>query len=145
MDILDLPNVFDLPGPQFLLFYIAFGAIVMGALYVLFLVSDSAAPMPRLLGDPYQIAGLRGGPREAARIGVLSLVDRNLAQIRGDDLFVPPGNRAPLGLNPIERAIFQRCSQSPVMARDIPGDPRVSAACAAMLGPLIATGLVPDA
>src|SRR5260370_42284230 len=86
-----------------------------------------------------------GGAREAARIGVLSRVDRNLAEIRGDDLFVPPSNSAPLGLNPIERAIFQCCSESPVMARNIPQDTRVSAACAAALGPLIATGLVPDA
>src|SRR5438105_119069 len=125
MDIFDLPNVFDLPGPQFLIFYIVFGVVVAGTLFALFHVSElgvGAAPVMRLLGDPYEIAGLRGGPREAARVGVLSLVDRNLAEIRGDDLVVPAGKRAPLGLHPIERAIFQRCSQSSVPAKDIPQD-----------------------
>src|SRR5687767_591732 len=62
-------NPFDLPGPQFLLFYTILAGIVLGALVFWRRRAElSAAPARIDLSDPYLIAYLRGGEMEVLRV-----------------------------------------------------------------------------
>lgn len=118
-------NVFDLPGPQFLQFYLSFGGLVFALAWVLLWFGSAGhGGHPALLGDPYQIAFLRGGPYEATRIGVVSLVDRGLLEVNSGKL-ASTGSVEPRDLHPIEREILGTCSRVPqeasrVLARDNP-------------------------
>jgi uncharacterized protein (TIGR04222 family) len=75
-------NPFDLPGPQFLLVYLVFGVLVNLAVRRLFRgAPDDLTTIARArqaLDDPYRLACLRGGPAEAIRVAVFSLLDRGL-------------------------------------------------------------------
>jgi uncharacterized protein (TIGR04222 family) len=77
-------NPFDLYGPEFLVFYVVFaGAVVM----LLYLANKLGAPadVPSLpLEDPYLLACLRGGRREAITAATISLIDRGLLQVNSD-------------------------------------------------------------
>jgi uncharacterized protein (TIGR04222 family) len=69
---------FDMRGPEFLVFYIIIGAIVITALTLL-RHSGEASDTPKVnLSDPYMIAFLRGGKNESLRVVTMSLVDRGL-------------------------------------------------------------------
>src|SRR5437016_2515947 len=130
-------NVFDLPGPEFLLFYILFGALVAGAAYaVLWLYSGGHGRHPALLGDPYQIAYLRAGPNEAGRVGVVSLVDRGLLELAHPNL-IRTGSQPPRDLHPIEREILANWSDLPGEASRVMAFPRVRNACSAAGEPLV--------
>ena len=62
-------NPFDLPGPEFLLFYTIFSAVVLGGLVFWRRRAElSAAPARIDLSDPYLIAYLRGGKKEVLRV-----------------------------------------------------------------------------
>jgi uncharacterized protein (TIGR04222 family) len=75
-------NPFDLRGPEFLLFYFIFAAVVLLALSTSRkLKKGSDKPNPSL-DDPFQIAFLRGGELEAVRVATLSLMDRGLLSIK---------------------------------------------------------------
>jgi uncharacterized protein (TIGR04222 family) len=74
---------FDLPGPQFLVFYGVFALAVILALNLGRRLYETG-PMPQIEAtDPYLFACLRGGPNEVARVATLALVDRGLLQIGG--------------------------------------------------------------
>jgi len=111
-------NPFDLSGPPFLAFYAGVAAFVAVAVKLLIDAGEGGAPPALPLGDPYQIAWLRGGTPEAACIAVLALTDRRLLTVSGDNLvnFAP---RQSFVREPIERAILSRCAQS-----GTPGDRR---------------------
>jgi uncharacterized protein (TIGR04222 family) len=66
-------NPFDLSGPSFLAFYIGVAIIVVVVAKLAIDAAEGGAPPALPLGDPYQIAWLRGGTPEAARIAVLAL------------------------------------------------------------------------
>src|SRR5262245_41189785 len=71
-------NPFNLSGPEFLVFYILFSAVVLVVAWH-FRRQAESGPTPRMdLSDPYLIACLRGGETEALRLGVLALIDRGL-------------------------------------------------------------------
>ena len=64
---------FDLTGPEFLLFYLVFGGLILVAL--LFWRNMSAEPEPPAmnLADPYLIAYMRGEKEwEALRVATVS-------------------------------------------------------------------------
>jgi uncharacterized protein (TIGR04222 family) len=96
------------------------------------------------LGDPYQIAWLRGGTPEAARIAVLALIDRGLLAVNGDNL-VNSGSGQSFVREPIERAILSRCAQSGTAATAVLDDPAVEHACASYKAQLEQQQLMPDA
>src|SRR3974390_1249430 len=74
---------FDLPGPQFLVFYGVFALAIILALNIGRRISEGG-PTPQIEAtDPYLFACLRGGPKEVARVATLGLVDRGLLQISG--------------------------------------------------------------
>jgi uncharacterized protein (TIGR04222 family) len=66
---------FALSGPRFLLFYLVLGVVVL-ALIALPRWMRSGAPAK--LSDPYAIACLRGGEKEAAQAAAISLAGRGL-------------------------------------------------------------------
>jgi uncharacterized protein (TIGR04222 family) len=71
-------NPFDLRGPEFLLFYIVFSAVVLFILFFLRKLDERRDSGKPPLDDPYLIACLRGGESEALRVATLSLIDRGL-------------------------------------------------------------------
>jgi uncharacterized protein (TIGR04222 family) len=73
---------FELRGPEFLLFYAVFAAVVLAALYWMRLLAEPRTSVR--LTDPYLIAYLRGGDTEAVRVAALALVDRRLLAIVKD-------------------------------------------------------------
>src|SRR5260370_30319628 len=117
-------NPCDLSGPSFLVFYIVFAVIVVVAVKLAIDAAEQGAPPSLPLGDPYQIAWLRGGTAEAARIAVLALTDRGLLAVNGDNL-VNSGSGQSFVREPIERAILSRCAQSGTAATAVLDDPAV--------------------
>jgi uncharacterized protein (TIGR04222 family) len=105
-------NPFDLPGPQFLLFYAMLGAGVLFAVYAFRQQAEGGEPRRLPSMDPYLIAFLRGGPVEAVRLGVAVLVDRQLLESEGGDRVVRRKNVRPThGSNDLERAILEQCEK----------------------------------
>lgn len=103
-------NPFDLPGPQFLQFYMFLGCIVLTMLYYARRISESGS-IPKIdYSDPYLIAYLRGGEKEAARVAIVSLIDRGLLRLLGDRLEV--NGDATAVRRPIEKAIMRRAKLS---------------------------------
>ncbi len=137
-------NPFDLSGPSFLVFYICVALIVIIALKLVIDEAEGGAPRALPLSDPYQIAWLRGGTPEAARIAVLSLIDRGLLAVSGDNL-VNLGATPSVVREPIERAILARCAQSGTPAIAVLNDPAVERACASYRTRLERMQLMPDA
>lgn len=136
-------NVFDLPGPEFLQFYFAFGAVVgIAAWAFLWAASRGGGRLPPLLTDPFQIAWLRGGPLEAARVAVVSLVDRGLLQVERSRMTAT--SRRPRGLHPIESALLANCFNTGGEAAKVLSAASVRAACRAACEPLIRLGLAPS-
>src|SRR3984893_5422419 len=117
-------NPFDLSGPQFLVFYIGIALIVVIAMKLAIDMGEGGAPPTLPLGDPYQIAWLRGGTPEAVRIAVLALTDRGLLAVHGDNL-VTFGPGQSFVREPIERAILSRCAQPGTAATAVLDDPAV--------------------
>jgi uncharacterized protein (TIGR04222 family) len=136
-------NPFDLSGPSFLVFYIVFAVIVVVAVKLAIDTAEQGAPPALPLSDPYQIAWLRGGTAEAARIAVLALTDRGLLAIQGDDL-VNFGPARSFVREPLERAILARCAQSGTAATAVLDDPAVEQACAVYQAQLERLQLMPD-
>jgi len=118
--------------------------IVIIALKLAIDEAERGAPRALPLSDPYQIAWLRGGTPEAARIAVLSLIDRGLLAVTGDNL-VNLSTAQSVAREPIERAILARCAQSGTPATVILGEPAVERACASYRARLERLQLMPDA
>ena len=137
-------NPFDLSGPAFLVFYICLALMVIIALKLAIDEAEGGAPRALPLSDPYQIAWLRGGTPEAARIAVLSLTDRGLLAVSGDNL-VNLSTAPSVVREPIERAILARCAQSGTPATAVLGEPVVERACASYRARLERLQLMPDA
>jgi uncharacterized protein (TIGR04222 family) len=121
-------NPFDLPGPEFLAFYVVLTAIVLVLLYVIFQYAEDGQPPTLPLRDPYKIAWLRGGNREAARMAVLSLTDRGLVELVGSKLSLKAGRRVGVR-HPLEQAIVRRCEAGPLNVGSIAKDRAVETVC----------------
>ncbi len=104
---------FNLTGLQFLVFY---GELIL-VVFVLLAIAFRIMQMRGIredphLTDPYAIAMLRAGPAEAVRIAMMSLIDRSLLRIDGDNVVAHPDAHA-LVRRPLEKAIvvhFRRAS-----------------------------------
>jgi uncharacterized protein (TIGR04222 family) len=76
---------FNLPGPQFLAWYIGLVVALLIAIGVLRRRSEGGR-LPKLgTDDPYLIAHLRGGARSAVRLATFSLIDRGLLKLDAND------------------------------------------------------------
>jgi len=137
-------NPFDLPGPSFLVFYFMLCAVVTVGLRLVFVLIERGQPPSLPLQDPYRIAWLRGGAPEAARVAVLSLVDRGLLEVRYKKLMRCGPMAAELPRQGLEWAIYSLAG-SPVEAPELFKDAAVVGVCEAYRLQLAQAGLAPNA
>ena len=102
-------SLFDLRGPEFLLFYAVFAAALCIALHWLRRASESAQPSDARipLNDPYQIAYLRGGKNEAIRVAAISLIERGLLERCEKNDLITKGRAAPQLSDPLEQELLR--------------------------------------
>ena len=136
-------NPFDLAGPQFLLFYLAFGGSVILALAMLRQIRESSDSSKVNLTDPYLIAYLRGGKNEALRLGTVSLIDRGLLVVRGSRLRSDWQQATDIVTNPVEKALLHKF-QAEDEASSIFKSSSLEAVCKPYLETLTRQGLLPD-
>jgi uncharacterized protein (TIGR04222 family) len=137
-------NPLDLPGPQFLVFYAIVALLTLGLLYAARAASE-AGPAPHLdVSDPYLIAYLRGGTREALRVATVTLIDRGLLQLDESRRTVVTSARFTPPQHPLEQALMRHFEQSH-LATTVFGSPELKAVCHDYEQRLTALGLLPDA
>ncbi len=109
-------NPFDLAGPQFLLFYLIFAALVITG-SVFWRKRAELTESPRIdLSDPYLIAYLRGGEREVLRVATVALIDRGLL-VRAGSQLKRAENASPDSVHrPIEKALLNKYARSGEMS-----------------------------
>lgn len=78
-------NPFDLRGPEFLAFYLAFGLATLGIVWFLRRTNESDQAVSPILNDYLEIAYLRGGANEALRVATMNLINRGLIDVKTDD------------------------------------------------------------
>jgi uncharacterized protein (TIGR04222 family) len=105
-------NPFDLPGPQFLLFYIIFSGAVIGALIIWRRYVESSKTPKIDLSDPYLIAYLRGGEAEVLRVATVSLIDRGLLVATGTSLKRAENASPESARRPIEQALLTKYARA---------------------------------
>jgi uncharacterized protein (TIGR04222 family) len=138
-----MPNPFDLPGPDFLVFYAFLGALTIGLLWLARRASE-AADVPRIdYSDPYLLAYLRGGQSEVIRVVTVSLIDRGLLQSNDDQLVAVNQNAANIVHRPIEKTLLQhfrfRANASSAFT-----SPAILSTCQEYKDTLQRLGLLPD-
>ena len=141
---------FNLTGPQFLLFYAAFAAVVILVhrwmhVSVRPASSDTArAQLDALTADPYRIACLREGPEEAVRVAVVNLVDRDLLATSGAGAALRPTKKADAESQrrALDQVILVRCQRAALKPADIVKDREVLAAAAQIETDLRGSGLL---
>ena len=74
---------FNLPGPQFLVFYALFAVAVIAGFFFVRRRGEEGTLPPGGANDPLLLACLRGGPSEVIRIATLGLIDRGLLTVSG--------------------------------------------------------------
>jgi len=72
---------FNLPGPQFLVFYALFAIAVIAFFFFVRRRGEEGTPPPGSANDPLLLACLRGGPSEVIRVATLGLIDRGLLTV----------------------------------------------------------------
>jgi uncharacterized protein (TIGR04222 family) len=111
-----LKTIGDLPGPQFLLAYTLFAlAVIVITWFIGRRLAAGTHDDPLVIPrdpDPWEIACLRGGENEVARLGVLRLVQNGLLQETkqaGKSRVIHSGAPSPDGFQPtrLERAILE--------------------------------------
>jgi len=136
-------NPFDWAGPQFLLFYLAFG---IGLLSVLGRRRHGRedGEIPRIdVSDPYLIATLREGPEEALKVAVVQLVHRGLLAADGTKVTLANSNARWAVSHPLEKAVvsfFERGGETKDLLKDAP----TLAAAKASEGELTRVELLPS-
>lgn len=136
-------NPFDLPGPEFLKFYSFLGAAVLVALHYARKFSESGN-VPKLdYSDPYLIAYLRDGEIAAIRVAAVSLIDRGLLRLSGDQLEVANAAAVDIVRRPIETAILSHVK----LSKDLDGlfdSASIKATCKEYRDKLQQLSLLPD-
>jgi uncharacterized protein (TIGR04222 family) len=74
---------FNLPGPQFLVFYAVFAIAVIAFFFFVRRRGEEGTFPPGGANDPLLLACLRGGPSEVIRVATLGLIDRGLLTVSG--------------------------------------------------------------
>ena len=99
-------NPFDLRGPEFLLFYILLSGVVLAVLASVRRAREAGAPPMIDLSDPYLIAYLRGGAKEASALAMATLIDRGLLRVLGTTVSADKSVGMDMVRRPIERDIL---------------------------------------
>lgn len=137
-------NPFELTGLHFLLFYAIFGAILLGGMYWWRRASGTAddGSMPKLADDPYRIAYLRAGAKEAVAVATVSLIDRGLLLFDKGILATKDATSAALVQRRIERELLLQYATPGKFSRA--PSLRVASVCNEYRKELLAYGLLPD-
>lgn len=139
-----MPNPFEWRGPEFLVFYVILGLIVIVAVALLRRRSEPAVAMTGPLTDYLKIAYLRGGPDEALRVATISLLDRGLVEAVDEHHVQISSAKMPAGLQRTEQRVLEACQHS-TRASAIVDDTSlritVTTECE---GHLVRAGLLPD-
>jgi len=138
-------NPFHLTGFSFLAFYLATGVLITWGLRYAIRRSETRAPPPaQNMTDPYLIAHLRGGEKEALRVVTVALLDRGLLVAEGDKVRAVNGQAVELVRRPIEKAVL-RCFRSAGDAIGVFKDEATGKACNDYAKVLADQGMVADA
>lgn len=107
-------NPFDLPGPEFLVFYAVLAA---GTILAVWWIRHSASPetlqdereiVATITQDPYQIAFLRGGAEEVVRVAIVSLIERDMLVVERSLLSARDPKAASSVRRPLDKAILSK-------------------------------------
>jgi uncharacterized protein (TIGR04222 family) len=120
----------NVTGPQFLILYIVLAVAANLWLRWHYRVREREAQTSALslTNDPYQIALLRGGPEEAIRVAVVTLLGRGLLTEEDGRLFAPRADATELVRHPLDRAILE-CFRVPAEAGQALASRGTRAAC----------------
>jgi uncharacterized protein (TIGR04222 family) len=124
-----MPNPFLLTGFNFLLFYFVLGVLINWGLrhWLRKKEMEEFVRKPQMT-DPYQIAYLRGGDREALSLATVALIDRGLLKAEGEILQARDNLAVDLVNRPIEKAVLKHYSVAG-NADEVFTDPGARAAC----------------
>lgn len=136
-------NPFDLRGPEFLLFYLIFSAIVIAALVLLRRRLESSSAPKIDLGDPYLIAYLRDGKNEALRVALVALIDRGLLIYDGTRIERASHADPSQVRRPLEKALLEKFAK-PYEPSSIFDDATLEIACDPYQETLKREQLLPD-
>ena len=101
-------NPFDLRGPEFLVFYLIVSAVVILAVRYRRIQRETAPTGSNAkLTNPYQVAYLRSGINEAARVAEYRLIDRGYLKVEGPEVVASGKPEAMFATDPLERAILE--------------------------------------
>lgn len=134
---------FSLQGTQFLVFYAAFAAVVLGlyAFYLASLGNAATSSLTKLTSDPYRIAYVRAGCEEMVRVAIVNLVDRGLLKASGSEVHTGAADALQLVHRPLDRAILELCTQ-PRSTEEIKEHWKIEGLCREYLLELRSAGLV---
>ena len=117
-----LMNPFDLPGPQFLFFYVCLGLALAGFIWFSRHRREKnkevAAPE---LTDPYLVAYRRAGPAEVWRLATMRVIDRGLMHVNGARITTLPDTKPEDAQNEVERATlawFRKSEEATSLVRE---------------------------
>jgi uncharacterized protein (TIGR04222 family) len=149
-------NPLDLRGPEFLIFYVTIGVLLLWGLYRSCRAREpSNGAAATTLSDPRPIAFLRGGANDLLRLITVTLVDRGLLKVVESETRLgaaAPGfklesvNPATVRsvADPLERQVLTRFATAEE-PKVLFGDEALKESCAAYEERLTQAGLIPDA
>ena len=139
-----LPNPFDLTGPEFLVFFVAFSvAVGAGMVWRRYRGEQTDESGDRTPADPYDLAYLMGGRPHLLRVAVLSLMDRRLIEPSGNQLKALDPENVRRAARPLDRAILQ-CFLAPDASSRLFTDSNIHDQAEEVGNTLRAEGLLPD-
>ena len=136
-------NPFDLPGPQFLVFYVIFAGLVIAGM-VFWRKRAESSQTPKIdLSDPYLIAYLRAGEREVLRVATIALVEKGLLIQEGRQIKRAEHASPNSVQRPIEKVLLKKYTRSGEVSW-IFEDEGLSKACESYARTLRTARLLPD-
>lgn len=136
-------NPFDLPGPEFLFFFIGLSVLAIVALVVTRKIAERSAAPKLDLSDPYLIAYLRGAEPETLRVAAVSLLDRGLLVATGTQLQASEKASVDAVRRPVEKELLRKFKRADE-ASAIFNDSRLRATCKPYEQTLKTAGLLPS-
>jgi uncharacterized protein (TIGR04222 family) len=112
-------NPLDLPGPEFLAFYVAVLGASAGVAIVLRWLLRLPGAEPGEVPDltPYEAAYLGGGPDLAVHAAIASLVHRRVLAVHPTDRKVSVQDLLPSGAHPLERRIYHAAGEGETISQ----------------------------
>lgn len=134
---------FNLPGPEFLALFFVLACAAGWLAWFLRRQWDPEPLASEPIHDPYLLAFLCGGRAHMLRVAVLSLIDRELLQVRGDVLRTAGAGCVEKSSRPLDKAILESYL-SPAQAGQMFKHPEILTLAAGYEQQLVEQLLVPD-